>query len=64
MHYFVCSAEVYIEGIGLRTIWWRNDSGENELGIRGTQRGPFFVWALINDHFWIFFIHALNKRNI
>lgn len=64
MHYLVCAAGVYIEGIGLRTIWWRNDSGENELGIRGTQMGPFFVWALINDHFWIFFIHALNKRNI
>jgi hypothetical protein len=37
---------------------------KNELGIRGTQMGPFFVWALINDHFWIFFIYALNKRNI
>ncbi len=51
MHYFVCAAEVYIEVIGLRTIWWRNDSGENELGIRGTQMGPFFVWALIKALF-------------
>lgn len=51
MQYFVCTAGVYIEEVGLGTL-------------RGTQMGLFFVWALINDHFWIFFIYALNKRNI
>jgi hypothetical protein len=35
---------------------------KNELGIRGTQMGPFFVWALINDHFWIFFYLCSKQK--